>query len=32
GWNDLVDVDGGFDEMKNTSVEISEYVCPTTML
>lgn len=32
GWSDLVDVIGGFDEMKNTNVEKSEYVCPTTML
>lgn len=32
GWDDLVDVDGGFDEMKNANIEKSEYVCPTTML
>lgn len=32
GWNDFVDVVGGFDEMKNTNIEKSEYVCPTTML
>ncbi|WP_273568531.1 MBL fold metallo-hydrolase [Maribacter halichondriae] len=32
GWNDFVDVEGGFDEMKKTSIEKSEYVCPTTML
>jgi len=32
GWKNLVDVVGGFDEMKNTSVAKSEYVCPTTML
>ena len=32
GWEDVVDVEGGFAEMKNTSVEKSEYVCPTTML
>jgi len=32
GWGDVVDVEGGFAEMKNTSVAKSEYVCPTTML
>ncbi len=32
GWEDVVDVKGGFEEMKKTSVEKSEYVCPTTML
>ncbi|HZJ20659.1 MAG TPA: rhodanese-like domain-containing protein [Pricia sp.] len=32
GWKDFVDVDGGFDEMKNTNVAMSEFVCPTTML
>ncbi len=32
GWNDFVDVDGGFDEMKKTNIKKSEYVCPTTML
>lgn len=32
GWDDFVDVEGGFDEMKKTSVDKSEYVCPTTML
>jgi rhodanese-related sulfurtransferase len=32
GWEDVVDVDGGFAEMKNTSVEKTEYVCPTTLL
>ncbi len=32
GWKDFVDVDGGFDEMKNTNVAMSKFVCPTTML
>lgn len=32
GWDNLVDVVGGFDEMKKTNVEKSEYVCPTTLL
>ncbi|MFD0797279.1 rhodanese-like domain-containing protein [Maribacter chungangensis] len=32
GWEDVVDVEGGFEEMKNTSIEKSDYVCPTTML
>ncbi|PNQ73394.1 MBL fold metallo-hydrolase [Hanstruepera neustonica] len=32
GWDDFVDVTGGFNEMKNTNIEKSDYVCPTTML
>jgi glyoxylase-like metal-dependent hydrolase (beta-lactamase superfamily II)/rhodanese-related sulfurtransferase len=32
GWEDFVDVIGGFDEMKKTSVKKSKYVEPTTML
>jgi len=32
GWEDVVDVEGGFDKMKQTSVEKTEYVCPTTLL
>jgi glyoxylase-like metal-dependent hydrolase (beta-lactamase superfamily II)/rhodanese-related sulfurtransferase len=32
GWEEVVDVDGGFDKIKNTSVEKTEYVCPTTLL
>ncbi|SHJ05925.1 MBL fold metallo-hydrolase [Pseudozobellia thermophila] len=32
GWNNFVDVVGGFDEIKNTGIKTSEYVCPTTML
>ncbi|MBU3025583.1 MBL fold metallo-hydrolase [Zobellia galactanivorans] len=32
GWDDFVDVAGGFEEMKNTGIRISEYVCPTTLL
>lgn len=32
GWENFVDVDGGFSEIKNTNVERTEYVCPTTML
>jgi hydroxyacylglutathione hydrolase len=32
GWEDVVDVEGGFAEIKNTAVEKTEYVCPTTLL
>jgi glyoxylase-like metal-dependent hydrolase (beta-lactamase superfamily II)/rhodanese-related sulfurtransferase len=32
GWTDIVDVSGGFEEIKNTKVKTSEYVCPTTLL
>lgn len=32
GWNNFVDVVGGFDEIKNTGIRTSEYVCPTTLL
>jgi hydroxyacylglutathione hydrolase len=32
GWNNFVDVKGGFNEIKNTSLERTQYVCPTTLL
>jgi glyoxylase-like metal-dependent hydrolase (beta-lactamase superfamily II)/rhodanese-related sulfurtransferase len=32
GWDNFVDVIGGFTEIKKTSVPKSEYVCPSTML
>ena len=32
GWNNFVDVIGGFAEIKNTSLLKSDYVCPTTLL
>jgi glyoxylase-like metal-dependent hydrolase (beta-lactamase superfamily II)/rhodanese-related sulfurtransferase len=32
GWEDFVDVVEGFDEIKNTNVKKSDYICPTTML
>jgi len=32
GWEDFVDVADGFDEIKKTKVEKSDYICPTTML
>lgn len=32
GWSDFVDVIGGFDEIKETDIPKSEYVCPSTML
>jgi hydroxyacylglutathione hydrolase len=32
GWNNFVDVAGGFNEIKNTSLVRTQYVCPTTLL
>ncbi|TYP74335.1 MBL fold metallo-hydrolase [Aquimarina intermedia] len=32
GWVDIADVIGGFEEIKETSVPKSEYICPTTLL
>jgi len=32
GWDNLVDVIGGFAEIKNTKLLKSDYVCPTTLL
>ncbi|WP_222983129.1 MBL fold metallo-hydrolase [Flagellimonas meishanensis] len=32
GWENFVDVSGGFDDIKNKNVEISKYVEPKTML
>ena len=32
GWNNIVDVRGGLDAIKNTGVPLTEYVCPTTLL
>lgn len=32
GWNNFVDVIGGFVEIKNTNLLKSDYVCPTTLL
>jgi len=33
GFNDLINIDGGFNEIKNCiNIHTSEYVCPTTML
>lgn len=32
GWEDFVDVEGGLDEIKNTEVDISDYIAPSTML
>ncbi len=32
GWDNLVDVSGGFDDIKTTSVPKTDYVCPTTLL
>ena len=32
GWSDFADVIGGFDQMKESSLPKSEYICPTTLL
>lgn len=32
GWNNFSDVEGGFAEIKKTSVPVTNYVCPTTLL
>lgn len=32
GWDNLVDVRGGFGEISKTKVKKSDYVCPTTLL
>ena len=32
GWDNFVDVEGGFDAIKKTDVERTAYVCPTTLL
>jgi len=32
GWDNFMDVDGGFSAIAQTGVKVSEYVCPTTML
>jgi glyoxylase-like metal-dependent hydrolase (beta-lactamase superfamily II)/rhodanese-related sulfurtransferase len=32
GWDDFVDLIGGFTEVKKTNIPKTEYVCPTTLL
>lgn len=32
GWNDFVDVIGGFEDISKTAIPKSEYVCPSTLL
>ena len=32
GWTNFADIEGGFDEMKETTLPKSDYICPTTML
>jgi rhodanese-related sulfurtransferase len=32
GWDNFSDIIGGFDELKETSLPKSEYVCPSTLL
>lgn len=32
GWDNFVDVQGGFKTIKETGIPVTDYVCPTTML
>jgi hypothetical protein len=32
GWDNFEDVIGGFVAVKKTTVAVSDYVCPTTLL
>ncbi len=32
GWNNFIDVNGGFEEIVRSTVPKSDYVCPTTLL
>ena len=32
GWDNFADVIGGFDEIKESKLPVSEYVCPSTLL
>jgi glyoxylase-like metal-dependent hydrolase (beta-lactamase superfamily II)/rhodanese-related sulfurtransferase len=32
GWDNFEDVIGGFEKIKETSIRVSDYVCPTTLL
>lgn len=32
GFDNFVDVEGGFEELKETSIEMTDYVCPSTLL
>ncbi|MBQ0732927.1 MBL fold metallo-hydrolase [Aquimarina celericrescens] len=32
GWHNIVDVVGGFEEIAQTNIPKSEYICPTTLL
>jgi hydroxyacylglutathione hydrolase len=32
GWENFVDVSGGFDQIKQTETPVTAYVCPTTLL
>ena len=32
GWNNFTDVVGGFDEIKESSLPKTDYICPTTLL
>ncbi|MGI9551875.1 MAG: rhodanese-like domain-containing protein, partial [Aurantibacter sp.] len=31
GFHNLIDLAGGFDAIKNADIEVTEYVCPTTL-
>lgn len=32
GWDNFVDVKGGFGEIKDNDIDVTDYVCPTTLL
>jgi glyoxylase-like metal-dependent hydrolase (beta-lactamase superfamily II)/rhodanese-related sulfurtransferase len=32
GWNDFTDIQGGFKEILNTTIPVTAYKCPTTLL
>jgi len=32
GFENFVDVEGGFEDLKETSIEMTDYVCPSTLL
>ena len=31
GFHNLVDIDGGFDAIKETALPVTDYVCPSTL-
>ncbi len=32
GFDNFIDVEGGFEDLKETSIEMTDYVCPSTLL